>query len=320
MEHKDFALEELSSDVARLRVAFVNLYFAGKARAGTEATPWALVDAGLSMGTARILELAAERYGPDSRPAAIILTHGHFDHVGALDPLLAVWDVPVYAHPLEMPFLTGKADYPPPDPTVGGGLMARLSPLFPKRGLDLGERVKPLPGNGDVPGMPGWRWIHTPGHAPGHVSLFRASDRFLIAGDAVTTTRQESLYSVLTQEEELNGPPRYFTIDWEEARRSVATLASLKPEVLATGHGEPMRGAGVAEDLLRLSREFDHRARPEQGRYVDQPAITDEQGVVMVPPPSRNGGVRWGMLTGVAAAAVASTWLVRRFAKRSSGA
>ena len=195
MQHEDFSLEELSADVTRLRVAFANLYFAGRPRAATESTPWALVDAGLSMGTARILELAAERYGSDSRPAAIILTHGHFDHVGALEPLLAVWDVPVYAHPLELPFLTGKADYPPPDPTVGGGLLARLSPLFPKRGLDLGDQVKPLPTNGDVPGMPGWRWIHTPGHAPGHISLFRAADRFLIAGDAVTTTQQESLYS-----------------------------------------------------------------------------------------------------------------------------
>src|SRR5690606_22230269 len=161
---KQHAIEELRADVARLRIAFVNLYFVGAPRSGA---PWALVDAGLSPGAAQILEVAADRFGRDASPAAIILTHGHFDHVGALGALCGVWDVPVYAHTLELPFLTGRSDYPPPDPTVGGGLMARLSPLFPERGIDISDRVRALPPNGDVPGMPGWRWIHTPGHAPG---------------------------------------------------------------------------------------------------------------------------------------------------------
>ena len=210
-QHREYAVEELTGDLARLRIAFVNVYFAGTPHAGG-ATPWALVDAGLSLGAAQILDVAANRFGPDARPAAIILTHGHFDHVGALEALVGVWDVPVYAHTLELPFLTGRADYPPPDPTVGGGLMARISPAFPERGIDLGTRVRALPPNGDVPGMPGWRWIHTPGHAPGHVSLFRAADRALIAGDAVVTTRQESVFAVMTQMQELNGPPKYFTI------------------------------------------------------------------------------------------------------------
>jgi len=66
-----------------------------------------------------------------------------------------------------------------------------------------------LPRDGSVSGMPGWRWIAT----PGHVSLFRESDRTLVAGDAVTTTRQESVFSIVTQRQGLNGPPAYFTID-----------------------------------------------------------------------------------------------------------
>lgn len=161
--------------------------------------------------------------------------------------------------------------------------------------------------------MPEWQWVHTPGHAPGHVSLFRERDRALIAGDAVTTTRQESVFAVATQKQELNGPPAYFTIDWEKARRSVVSLASLRPTLIATGHGTPMSGPQATRQLMTLARDFDNRSRPPRGRYVNAPAITNEHGVVSLPPPPRSGGVRWGMLSGVAAAAFAGTWLVRRF-------
>jgi len=312
----EYRIEELTPDLGRLRIAFVNVYLSGRPGVPND---WVLIDAGLAMGAAQILSVAADRFGDDARPAAIVLTHGHFDHVGALEPLLAVWDVPVYAHPLELPFLTGRADYPPPDPTVGRGLMARLSPLFPERGIDLGARVRALSPTGAVQGMPGWRWIHTPGHSPGHVSLFRASDRALIAGDAITTTRPESVFAVVTQREELGGPPSYFTIDWTKARRSVHALAALHPTLVAAGHGTPMRGPTKANEIAALARDFDQRARPRRGRYVGTPAVTDEQGVVSLPPP-RAAGIRWGMLSGVAAAAFAGTWLFRRFGRHSNRA
>jgi glyoxylase-like metal-dependent hydrolase (beta-lactamase superfamily II) len=317
MDEKVHETEELADDLARLRIGFVNVYFYGVPHA-VGSREWTLVDAGLPIGAAQILAAAAERFGPESAPAAIVLTHGHFDHVGALDALLGVWDVPVYAHPLEVPFLMGHADYPPPDPTVGGAPPARLSPLFPERGIDLGARVRALPSSGEVPAMPGWRWIHTPGHAPGHVSLYRARDRAVIAGDVVTTTPPESVFSILTQQQELHGPPVAFTIDWEHARRSVAALAALRPVLVAPGHGDPLRGESVAGELSALAGDFEARAVPPRGRYVAQPALTDEHGIVSLPPPARSSGVRWGALSGVAAAAFAGTWLYRRFGRRST--
>lgn len=269
-------------DVACLQLSMVNVFLVGAPRAGDRS--WVLVDTGMPTSKEAILRTAAMRFGHGARPSAIVLTHGHFDHVGTVHTLAEQWDVPIYAHRLEMPYLTGRSDYPPPDPTVGGGAIALFgSRLFPKKGIDLRPRVEPLPADGSVPGMPGWRWIHTPGHTPGHVSLFRDSDRVLIAGDAFVTLRQESALAVMTRRQEVWRPPAYFTQDWYAAGRSVRALAELHPAVAATGHGIPMFGEPMRRQLESLARNFDHYV-PDHGRYVDHPALADERGVISVPP------------------------------------
>ena len=149
----------VATDLAYKRLALVNIVFYGPERAADR--EWVLIDTGIP-GTARlIVRAAAARFGFDSRPAAIIMTHGHFDHVGALEKLADYWDVPIYAHPLEHPFLNGSSSYSPPDPSVGGGLMALLSPMFPRGPVDVSKRLIELP-EGEVPFMSGWRSIHTP--------------------------------------------------------------------------------------------------------------------------------------------------------------
>jgi glyoxylase-like metal-dependent hydrolase (beta-lactamase superfamily II) len=272
----------VASDLAYLRTGIVNVCLSG--RPGAPSGSWVLIDAGLPGMASRIIHAAQEWIGPWARPAAIILTHGHFDHVGSLHTLVEQWDVPVYAHPLEHPYLNGLSAYPPPDPTVGGGAMAALSRFYPRGPINLGDRLRALPEDGSVPAMPGWRWIHTPGHTPGHVSLFRDSDRTLIAGDAFVTTKQESAVAVLTQRPELHGPPAYFTPDWEAARSSVQRLASLEPLRVITGHGRPLQGEEMLADLQYLARNFERLAVPQQGRYVGRPAVSDGRGVVALPP------------------------------------
>jgi glyoxylase-like metal-dependent hydrolase (beta-lactamase superfamily II) len=289
-------LVEVVADVACVPLSIVNVYLVGRPGAGDR--EWALVDAGLSMSSACIARAAAARFGPRSRPAAIILTHGHFDHVGAARELAERWDAPIYAHPLEMPYLTGESDYPPPDPTVGGGLLARLSPLFSRKAVDLRPRVHLLPTDGSVPGMPGWRYAHTPGHSPGHVSLFRQSDRMVIAGDAFATTKQESALAALTRHQQVCRPPAYFTIDWGAAGRSVRLLARLRPSVAAAGHGRPMAGDEMRRQLTELANNF-RGHMPRDGRYVRRPAVCDERGVRFVPPPVPDPALAWGVAAGV---------------------
>lgn len=256
--------QEVAPDLYCLTIQIVNVVMVGH----PDGAEWVLVDAGMPESAADILSAAWERFGV-TKPKAIILTHGHFDHVGAVVDLAETWDVPVFAHELEMPFLTGQSSYPEPDPTVEGGWIAKLSPLFPREPVNLGNRVQTLPSDGHVPGMPGWRWIHTPGHTPGHVSLFREADRSLIAGDAFVTVRQDSLYKVFMQQKEISGPPRYLTTDWKAARESVKRLHELNPSRVITGHGVPVSGEELSRGLERLVLEFDRIALPHYGRYVD---------------------------------------------------
>lgn len=265
---------EVAGDVAYRRLGIVNVAFVGRPGAGDRG--WVLIDTGVAGTRHWITDAAERRFGASARPSAIVLTHGHFDHVGALPWLAEHWDVPVYAHRLERPYLTGKASYPPGDPAVGGGLMARMARLYPRGPIDLGARFKPLPEDGSVPPLPGWRWLHTPGHSVGHVSLWRDADRTLLAGDAVVTTAQESASAVALQSPEMHGPPRYFTIDWEASRESVRALAALEPALLVTGHGEAMQGPAMTQALSRLAAEFDRVARPKAGRYVQRPEHAED--------------------------------------------
>src|SRR4051794_30704833 len=260
---------QIARDVAYRQVAIVNIIFVGLPNAGDG--KWVLIDAGVSGSTSVIRSAAQARFGQSGRPSAIVLTHGHFDHVGSLETLSSEWDVPVYAHPLECPYLNGSSSYPPPDPSVGGGLIPLLPPLSPTRPVDVSSSLRPLPTDQSAPAMPGWKWLHTPGHAPGHVSLWREEDRMLIAGDAFVTTAQESVYAVAIQEPEMHGPPMYFTPDWQSAGRSVKELATLDPETVVTGHGQAMRGEEMRRALRHLAANFDEIAVPEHGRYVEQP-------------------------------------------------
>ncbi|MEI3606346.1 MBL fold metallo-hydrolase [Pseudogracilibacillus sp. SE30717A] len=255
---------EVLPDLYQFTIQIVNIHMVGYPN-----KEFVLIDAGMPMSADHIINAVDERFGKNSRPKAIILTHGHFDHVGALIELINRWNVPVYAHEKEIPYLTGEKSYPVPDATVEGGLVAKMSPIFPNEPIDLGKNIEVLPSDGTVPNLPEFKWIHTPGHSPGQVALFREKDRALIAADAFVTVKQEYLYKVLTQEHEISGPPRYLTTDWKAAKSSVEILAKLNPSVAVTGHGLPMAGEQLAESLNKLILHFDEIAKPEYGKYVN---------------------------------------------------
>ena len=276
---------------------------------------WVLVDAGLKWSAPKIRKMAEHLFWPDIRPSSIILTHGHFDHVGSVARLAEEWEVPVYAHRMERPYLNGTSAYPPPDPTVGGGMMATLSFLYPKGPINIEHVLQILPEDGSVPGLPEWKYIHTPGHTAGHISLFRERDKVLIAGDAFVSTKAESAMAVMTDRKEISGPPKYFTPDWNASEQSVQQLASLEPDVVATGHGRPMRGSEMRNSLHKLADNFNQEAKPAHGRYVDDPAISDENGVSYIPKNSSNTLAY--AIAGITAVAVIGFFLFRKKSKPS---
>src|SRR2546425_2218184 len=183
-------ITRIAPDLGWLPISFVNVYFIGRPGGA-----WVIVDAGLPRCADQIIAAAEARFGAGARPEAILLTHGHFDHAGSALALAERWDVPIYAHRLEFPYLNGRSSYPPPDPTIGGAI-AFLSRFMPSRARDFGGRLRELKPN-EFPGPPGWEWLVTPGHSPGHVSFFRRSGRDGLAGGAVSNMNMDFLCALL---------------------------------------------------------------------------------------------------------------------------
>ena len=256
-------LREVTPDVAYYTNQIVNLIMIGQPGGS-----WVLVDAGMPKSGDEIIKVAEERFGVDNPPSAIVLTHGHFDHVGSIVDLILEWNVPVYAHPMEFPFLTGEQAYPEPDTSVEGGMLAKISSFYPNEPVNIQEALQMLPPDGTVPNLPGWEWIHVPGHSPGQVAFFRKEDRLLISGDAFVTVQQDSMYKVLVQKKELCGPPVYLTTNWEEAYQSVKRLAGLDPNTAITGHGTAMEGEELRAGLDALVTNWNEVAVPEHGKWV----------------------------------------------------
>ena len=232
---------------------------------------WTLVDAGW-FGCEKKIRAAAESvFGPGARPASMVLTHLHPDHSGGAARLAERWEQPAYVHPDELPLAAGYR------PAYAIPLDRWLVPLIqrlPKEtqakiaaGADLTAVVQPFDPTAGIPGLPGWAAIHTPGHTPGHLSLYRSSDGVMITGDAVVTVDLNSLLGVLTSRQGVFGPPRYSTWDWAAAQRSIAALAAFEPRVLAAGHGR-FRIDQTAQALQALAASQHVPARWRQGLFA----------------------------------------------------
>ncbi len=235
---------------------------------------WVLIDAASPNYGPLIQKTAETLFGANKGPASILLTHDHPDHAGSVLELARIWGCPVYVHPAELPItaiedLSTVEKYANP---LDRWIVLPLLRLMPRRRVQamfskasLKDVVRTFNPGGAVPDLPDWKCISTPGHTPGHISLLRERDRVLITGDAVLTADLNSFPGVLRwglrlNKQKIAGPPWYSTWNWQAAKESIAVLAVFEPCVLASGHGAPMSGDGIARDLHAFA---DHLSRPQ---------------------------------------------------------
>ena len=195
-------------------------------------------DAGISDMTAGVAR-AARQLGGLTR---IVLGHGHPDHRGVAPGLSAV---PVFCHPDEVADAEGD----------GGMRYFDLSELDPHGRVVLGAMLGVWDGGpvtiagtvGEGDDVAGFEVVHLPGHAPGLIGLWRASDRLALVSDTFYT---------LDPQTGLHGHPRVphhaFNWDTEAARASIRKLAALAPATAWAGHANPLTG-DVAAQLERAA-------------------------------------------------------------------
>jgi glyoxylase-like metal-dependent hydrolase (beta-lactamase superfamily II) len=183
----------------------------------------ALVDTGLPGQEEEISSALADAGIGVQDLNRIIFTHQDLDHVGSGAALVRQSGAKVLAHNVEAPYIDGGLRPLKPTPEMleqrpqMREMMQRLEPIDVDESLEDGERL-------DLAG--GIRVIFTPGHTPGHVSLYLEGPRVLVAGDALTA-----------EEGHLNGPNPPVTLDMDEAAQSVKRLAELDLETIVCYHG-----------------------------------------------------------------------------------
>jgi len=231
--------EQVGEGVFRLAEGLVNCYLIED---GGEVT---VIDAAWPRSWDALQGAVADIGRSPSDVRAVVLTHGHPDHLGSAERARRSWGVPVMAYRGEVERVKGRARGSSPfslvpvllpqlwRPSAFGFVLhatARgfLTPTWVGEvaAFDDGEEL-------DVPGRP--RAVFTPGHTEGHTSFHLPERGVFLAGDALLTL------DPLTREEGPRLPPDSLNTDSDQARNSLDRLADIEAEMVLPGHGDPWK-------------------------------------------------------------------------------
>jgi hydroxyacylglutathione hydrolase len=196
---------------------------------------------------AKRAKAAAERLGGLSR---VVLGHAHADHRGTA-PFM---DAPVHCHPDEVADAESDASITP-YMDLSQLPVAPVRWLYPflLRHWDGGAvKIDGTVSEGDT--VAGFEVLHFPGHAPGLIGLWRASDRLAIVSDTVYLVDSARLKPL--PEGEASVPHPAWAWDHDRAKEAVRRLAALEPATVVAGHGEPLRGENLRATLERAAEKL----------------------------------------------------------------
>lgn len=209
----------------------------------TDGTAVTLVDSGYPGDRQRLIA-SLEKIGRSPADlSAVLLTHGHPDHLGSAEYLRRTYGLPVRAHEREVANARGQRIEQVseatllrmlwrPDVVVWLFDVIRLKGARPERLRDLAPFAEgPL----DVPGAP--VAIATPGHTSGHTSFHLPDRGAVLAGDAFMTGH------ALTRQRGPQLLPAFFNTDTAQARESLQRLRGLAADVVIPGHGPAFHGS-----------------------------------------------------------------------------
>ncbi|MFB7121017.1 MBL fold metallo-hydrolase [Bacillus tropicus] len=177
-----------------------------------------LIDTGFP-GQFEDIQVEMERVGVSvDKLKVVILTHQDIDHIGSLPNVLenGVSDIKVYAHELDKPYIEGDLT-----------LLKDVHVENPPKGK-VSDTV--IDGQ-ELPYCGGILILHTPGHTPGHISLYLKPSKILVAGD--------SMYSVNGV---LGGVHAPTTLNIMEARQSLKKYLNLDIDSVVCYHGGLSKG------------------------------------------------------------------------------
>ncbi|MGC8506390.1 MAG: MBL fold metallo-hydrolase [Thermoplasmata archaeon] len=173
-----------------------------------------LFDTGTRGSGKKIVEYFMNR---KAKPAYVILTHYHMDHIGGLPGIKSEFNPAVFINEADRKVVTGEVSMPRPQNRLVSMILglARLTPVSDVRslkGMNLDE-IKIL---------------ETPGHTPGSTSFIIESEKVIVVGDSLVNRRGRATVSSA------------FSLDVDLAGKSLEKLRNMKGYKALPGHGDPL--------------------------------------------------------------------------------
>jgi glyoxylase-like metal-dependent hydrolase (beta-lactamase superfamily II) len=190
-----------------------------------------LIDTGLPGSHKKILHYLSERGYGERDLIRIILTHSDLDHVGGAAALKRASGARVFASEVEAEAIRKGI----PSRQIRSAKLGRrllrgiLQLLIRTKPVDVDEFIAE---GSSFPVLGGLLVLDTPGHTPGHVSLFSPTEGILFCGD-----------SIVSRDGNLVGSIPMNTWDEVKAQASVRKQAALHPRIVCSGHGPIVQDA-----------------------------------------------------------------------------